>query len=517
VPKSPFIPLGRVAAVGILGWHSLGPFGGASNQFHEFAVAKVDSPTAQQALDKLLRAIGLAETECDGIVTIKGKDPILSSRHRFGEVMAASQAGLGIALAGIWKAKTGQGQDVEADVNLAVHQHHGIHFMRQNGIKLNFVDDPAAFSLTKEFYPTRDGRFVKVETFYPRLRDAVFKVLACAPTVRAIEAAIMQWDAEKLEHRIRGEGGSIAAVRTAEEWLAHPVGERLAAKPVVEVKKIGESEPVPFSPEGDLPLSGLRVLDCTHVIGGPITGRTLAEFGAEVLHLSRADYPDHMNWRIETDIGKRSAYCDFTHEEDKRGFFHLLQDADVFTNSYLNLEDKGISPYRLADARPGIIAHELRCFDFEGEWANFRGFDMMAVTTSGYVASEGAPDAPQMPIQIILADYLAAYAGAAGIAAALLRRSREGGSYQVRVSLTRMAMWTQELGLLDRSALNGKLPMLDITRQTQLPLKTLTSPFGDITYLPSQIAMSKIKQHFFRGPEPLGSSRLEWANSARRS
>lgn len=133
---------------------------------------------------------------------------------------------------------------------------------------------------------------------------------------------------------------------------------------------------------------------------------------------------------METDNGKRAAYCDFTLEADKRRFFELLQDADIFTNSYLNMEDKGISPRRLADARPGIIAHEIRCFDFEGEWSNFRGFDMMAVTATGYVASEGAIDAPQMPIQVILADYLAAYVGAAAIAATLLRRSREGGAGQ---------------------------------------------------------------------------------------
>jgi crotonobetainyl-CoA:carnitine CoA-transferase CaiB-like acyl-CoA transferase len=136
---------------------------------------------------------------------------------------------------------------------------------------------------------------------------------------------------------------------------------------------------------------------------------------------------------------------------------------------------------------------------------------MMAVTTTGYVASEGAIDAPQMPIQIILADYLAAYAGAAGIVAALIRRSREGGSYAVRVSLSRMAMWTQELGLLDRSALDGRRPMLEVTKQTDLSLRTISSAFGEITYLPTQIAMPAIKPHFARGPEPLGASRLEWS------
>src|SRR5882757_5188928 len=298
-----------------------------------------------------------------------GKDPVLSSRHRFGEVMAAAQAAFGIGLASIWKDQNGDAQDVTTDVTLAVHQHHAIHFMRQNGIKLPFVDDPSVFSLTKEFYPTRDGRFVKIETFYPRLRDAAFTVLRCAPTVRAIEAAIMTWDAEDLEERIREYAGAIAVVRTAEEWRNHPVGRRLAEKPVVEVVKIGDSEPIPLPTGGELPLTGLKVLDLTHVVGGPMTARNLAEFGAEVLHLSKFDLPDHMTWRLETDNGKRAAYCDLGVEADKRRFFELLQDADVFTNSFLNLEDKGISPHRLAEARPGIIASELRCFDFEGEWA----------------------------------------------------------------------------------------------------------------------------------------------------
>jgi hypothetical protein len=81
---------------------------------------------------------------------------------------------------------------------------------------------------------------------------------------------------------VRDEGGAIAVVRTADEWRAHPVGRRLAAKPVVEMTKIGDSDPVVLPKGGELPLTGLRVLDNTHVIGGPITTRTLAEFGAEI-------------------------------------------------------------------------------------------------------------------------------------------------------------------------------------------------------------------------------------------
>lgn len=477
-------------------------------------MAAVDTKTSQQALDMILSAIGLRESDYAGKVTIKGKDPILASRHRFGELMAAAQAAFGMALGSIWQKRGGAVQNVTTSVRNGVHQHHGVAFMRQNGRPMPFtdygdvggVDSP----LSGEFYPTRDGRFVKIELYYPRLRDAMYKVLKCAPTQRAVEAAIMQWDAEPLELAIREQSGAIGVVRSAKEWLEHPVGRRLATKPVVEVQKIGDGPPMPLPKGGLKPFSGMRVLDCTHVVGGPVTARTLAEFGADVLHLSKSNYPDHMNWRMETDIGKRAAYCNFDDEADTRRFFELLQRADVFTCSYLNLDQRGISPKRLANAKPGIIAHELRCFDFEGEWANFRGFDMMAVTVSGYVDAEGAVDAPLMPLQVIFADYLAAYVGAAGVAAALLRRATEGGSYQVRVSLTRMCMWAQEIGLLDHAALNGTLPFADIAKQTDLPLTTIASPFGEITYLPTLIEMPDIKPGYVRGPQPLGSSLMEW-------
>ena len=415
--------------------------------------------------------------------------------------MAAAQAAFGMALGELWPQRGGSPQSVTTSVRNGVHQHHGIAFMRQNGRKIPFTDYGAGVGvdspLSGEFYPTRDGRFVKIELYYPRLRDAMYKVLKCAPTQRAVEAAIMRWDAEALERAIREESGAIGVVRTAAEWLAHPVGRRLAAKPVVEIEKIGDSDPVPLPQGGAKPLSGLRVLDCTHVIGGPVTARTLAEFGADVLHLSKPNYPDHMNWRLETDIGKRAAYCDFDDEADNRRFFELLRSGHL----HLLVPEPGPAGHlarRLANSKPGIIAHELRCFDFEGEWANFRGFDMMAVAVSGYVDAEGAVDAPLMPLQVIFADYLAAYVGAAAVAAALHRRATEGGSYQVRVSLTRMCMWAQELGLLDHSALNGTLPLADIATQTDVPVTTIGSPFGEITYLPSLIDMPDIKPGFVR-------------------
>lgn len=480
-------------------------------------MATVDSPSTQQALDMIQAALGRREDRYPATVTITGQDPVLASRHRFGELMAAAQASLGMALGDIWQARGGAPQSVTTDVTNAVHQHHGIAFMRQNGHQVGFTDygSPVSFDdpVGSEFYPTRDGRFIKFELFYPRLRDAVYRVLKCEPTQRAVEAAVMQWNATDLELAIREEGGAVGVVRTPAEWRQHPVGARLAAKPVVELQKIGDSDPIPLPaglPSDGRPLTGIKVLDSTHVIGGPITARTLAEFGADVLHLSRIDYPDHMNWRMETDIGKRAAYCDFRDPADHARFAQLLQEADVFTCSFLNLDQKGVSPKTLATMKPGIIAHELRCYDFEGEWANFRGFDMLAIAVSGYVDVEGAVDAPMMPVQAIFADYLAGYVGAAAVASALLKRADEGGSYQVRVSLTRMAMWAQEIGLLDEAALNGTKHWADLVAEADLPTATIDSPFGEITYLPSLIDMPDVTPGFVRGPQPLGSSPLAW-------
>jgi len=214
------------------------------NPFVKECMATVESNTAQKALDMILAAVGMRESDHKGKITIQGKDPVLASRHRFGELMAAAQAAFGMAMSNIWQLKGGKPQDITTDVGNAVHQHHGIAFMRQNGRQLPFVDYGSGVGvdspMSGEFYPTRDGRFVKIELFYPRLRDAMFKVLKCAPTQRAVEAAIMQWDGEALELAIREECGAIGMVRTAEEWFAHPVGYRLANKPVVEVEKIGE-------------------------------------------------------------------------------------------------------------------------------------------------------------------------------------------------------------------------------------------------------------------------------------
>src|SRR5215207_610656 len=126
-------------------------------------MAHVDSESAQRALDMMQVAIDRRETDYPGRVTIRNSDPLLASRHRFGEVMAAAQASLGMNLGEIWHRRGGEVQDVTTDAHTGVHQHHGIAFLRQNGRELGFSDygAPGSFDdpVGSEFYATRDGRF----------------------------------------------------------------------------------------------------------------------------------------------------------------------------------------------------------------------------------------------------------------------------------------------------------------------------------------------------------------------
>src|SRR5882757_5439397 len=121
-------------------------------------MAIVDSNTSQQALGMILAAIGLRESGYAGKVTIQGKDPILASRHRFGELMAAAQAAFGMALGDIWQLRGGKPQSVTTSVKNAVHQHHGVAFMRQNGRPIPFTDYGSGVGvdspMSGEFYPT---------------------------------------------------------------------------------------------------------------------------------------------------------------------------------------------------------------------------------------------------------------------------------------------------------------------------------------------------------------------------
>jgi crotonobetainyl-CoA:carnitine CoA-transferase CaiB-like acyl-CoA transferase len=468
----------------------------------------VDGP--YEVLRGLYRELGCDEADSGGKVVIEGADPVTPSVHRIGDAAAAALAALGTEAAALWRERGGPGQDITVSVDKAVLQLMAVFLTRVNGADMGeIMEDPHLLGYS-DFYRAADGRYVYVLMSYPELRDIACDVLDCPPIRRRIADAVQHWDSFELEEAISSRGGTAVAVRTQKEWRAHPQAQVLADGPLITIEWIGDAPAMPFPElaEGQPPLGGLRVLDNTHVIAGPIAGRITAEFGAEVLHLSAPAHPDPNGMIIETGLGKRDAFCNLTDPEQARRFWQVLADADVYIANYMGLEAKGFGPLALADRRPGLVVLDYQGWGTRGPWAGRGGFDQLACAASGYSAEEGSFDGPRLPPTYLLNDYLAAVLGAAGVLEALRRRSREGGTWRVHLDLARVCMWIQDLGLFPHEQVAG-LPAPDPTAAAG-DLVTLDGAFGEVTYLPTQVHLSAFTPRLERSAAPLGSSKLAW-------
>src|SRR5581483_11193886 len=168
--------------------------------------------------------------------------------------------------------------------NVAVDMRHAVVECRSERYlrRLDGSQPPPAWDAIAGVYKTRDGRFVRLHTNFPHHRDAVCRVLNCKPERDEVQTALMGWDAEAFETAAYEAGGVVAMMRSHEEWLETAQARALTVLPVVTIEKIGEAAPKPW-PSGVRPLAGLRVLDLSRVIAGPVAGRTLAAHGADVL------------------------------------------------------------------------------------------------------------------------------------------------------------------------------------------------------------------------------------------
>jgi crotonobetainyl-CoA:carnitine CoA-transferase CaiB-like acyl-CoA transferase len=405
---------------------------------------------AIEALGQLIEPVGLTLDDAGGDVNIFGSDPLFSSCVRLGEAFSISALAAAVGAAAIWKERTGNGQRLSIDVRQAAH---GINpeFTFQPTINghpyPNWLGNTHPFTIFP--YKTKDGRWVFPSGVYPHQHFAWSNFFNCGISHRNIATAIATWNADELEDTANAKGHTLCIARSPEEWLAHPQGSYLSQEPVIAVRKIGESQPEPFSP-ANRPLGGVKVLSLTHAVAGPVVGRTLAEQGAEVLSVNHYDDFEH-DWVYEdANVGHRSTFLDLADAPSNTICKDLVRTADVFVENFRGraLEKYGFSPEELAGIRPGIIVVSVRCYGWGGPWFDRGGFDMLGTAASGLAMLEGANGMPAMPPTGLINDYVTGYMGAAGATAALLKRAREGGSYHVTVSLARCAMWYQSLGLV---------------------------------------------------------------------
>src|SRR5665213_2701350 len=318
-------------------------------------------------------------------VTLTGEEPQLPSSFRIGASAQASIAAAGLAAAQIWKMRNGQSQNVAVDMRHAVVECRSERYLRVDG-----QPPGPTWDVIAGVYKTGDRRFVRLHTNFPHHRAAVCKVLNCKPERDEVQAALMQWDGEAFETAAYAAGGVVALMRSHQEWSAMPQAAELTALPLVSIEKIGEAAPKPW-PAGERPLAGLRALDLSRVIAGPVAGRTLAVHGADVLLVSSPDLPAIPWLTIDTGRGKLSSFVDLRREQGRASLRDLLAQADIFLKGYRPraLAALGFSPKDAADISPGIVYVSLSAYGHAGPWANRRGFDSLVQTATGFNHAEG--------------------------------------------------------------------------------------------------------------------------------
>ena len=362
----------------------------------------------------------------------------------------------------------------------------------------------AAGSPTTSLYPAQDGRWIHLHGGFPHQRQGLLALLGCDDRRDAIAAAVLGWEAQALEDAIAARGLCGAMARSGEEWAAHPQAHALEPLPVVEVIRIGESPPEPFGP-GERPLSGIRVLDLTRVLAGPTCARTLAEHGADVMRIASPKLPSVPAFVVDTGHGKLSAHVDLKELAGVRCLRELVQAADVFSQGYRRgaLDRLGFGPEELAALRPGIVYVSINCYGHEGPWSGRPGWEQLAQTVCGIAVEQGRPDRPRL-LPAAATDYTTGYLGAFGALIALARRAREGGSYHVRVSLTRSGMWLRSLGRSE-----GDAPGVDREFLARYITETDT-PHGRLTHLLPVVELSETPPHWSRPSVPLGTHEPRW-------
>ena len=293
-------------------------------------------------------------------------------------------------------------------------------------------------------YPTADG-WVRLHTNAPHHRDAALEVLGCAAEKESVAEVVAGWEKTALEQAVVGAGGAAAAMRAMDAWARHPQGQAVAAEPLIAWEETGQSV-------GAAQLEGLRVLDLTRVLAGPVATRFLAGFGADVL---RIDPPWWSEPGVEPEVtvGKRRAGLDLTQSEDRAVFETLLAQADVLVHGYRPgaLAGLGFDAERLQTLAPGMINVSLCAYGWAGPWANRRGFDSLVQMSCG-IAAEGmqrkASERP-VPLPVQALDHATGYLMAAAVLRAVRRRAQTGAVFSARLSLARTAQLLTSLGARD--------------------------------------------------------------------
>lgn len=462
----------------------------------------ISHATSHDALATLWRLAG-HDAAALSSVKLPGTEPVLPSSFAIGTAAQASIAASALAAAELWRLRTGRRQTVSVAMRDAA-----IEFRSDRYLRLDNAPPVDPWDKIAGLYSTGDGRHVRLHTNFPHHRDGVLKLLGCDYAREAVQTALNGWEGEKFETAAANAGLVVTMTRTFAEWDASPQGKAVAALPAFTIEKIGDAPPQPL-PAGDRPLSGVRVLDLTRVIAGPVCGRTLAVHGADVMLVTAPHLPQMMPLVMDSGRGKLSTFIDLRDAAGRDTLAALTRDTDIFVQGFRPgaVGGHGFTPERAAQLRPGIVYVTLCAYGHEGPWSGRRGFDSLTQNANGINHAEaqaaGAKAPKPLPCQAL--DHVAGYVMAFGAMTALMRRATEGGSWHVRVSLAQAGHWVRGLGRIDglSCADPGDADVRDRMYEND-------SGFGRLTTVKHAAVLSETPARWERPSMPLGTHKAEW-------
>jgi crotonobetainyl-CoA:carnitine CoA-transferase CaiB-like acyl-CoA transferase len=471
-------------------------------------------------------------------LTITGPEHTLASPFAVTAAAVASVAAATLATAELWHRRGGPLAPTSVDSRHVAVACCSERYVAVEGRDLGDVWDPIA-----GVYRATDG-WVRLHTNFRAHRAAALRALGLDDDAdrAGVAATVAAERAHDLEQRVYDAGGCAAALRSMAEWRASAQAQALGECPLVAVDDLGAPATGPDGWDGSdasgagrwlrgrggeaprRPLDGVRVLDMTRVIAGPVAGRFLAAHGADVVRIDGPVREDSAVLVADTTVGKRATAVDLAAPDGRAAFAALLDRADVVLCAYRPgaLGALGLDPSSLARMRPGLVVGTLSAYGGAGvgPWGERRGFDSLVQMVTG-IADEGrralggdgdgeggdaGDDAPPVPLPVQLLDHASGYLLAAGVLRALARGGDDGRSREVKVSLARTSCWLDALGRDGAVA----APPLPAERPDDLAVR-LRGPLGTTHHIACPGSVEGAPARWASGPVLLGHDAPTWA------
>ncbi|MCP3820403.1 CoA transferase [Streptomyces sp. A3M-1-3] len=443
--------------------------------------------TAAQAWAALGGPGGMA-----GLVSYSGAGDVLPSRLPVRQLARASVGVCSLAAAELASVRTGKPVaavrvDEGAVATAFVSERH----LRIGG------RTPTTFAPLSGFWRAADG-WVRTHANYPHHRDRLLDALGIRNGDRLADA-VAELAAVEVQERVYAAGGLAVAVVPPGDAPGHPLAE---------VRPAGEEGGSPALPAGVLPADGVRVLDLTRVIAGPVATRTIGLLGADVLRIDSPGLPEAADAHADTGFGKRSARLDLAQAADRRVFDELLGAADVVVTGYRPgaLDRLGLAPDSLLERRPGLVVAQVCAWGWSGPWAGRRGFDSLVQAGCGIAEIEAGPDGRPGVLPAQALDHGTGYLLAAAVLRSLTGRQRDGRGRHVRLSLAGTASWLMH-GIRATPAGEGAYEAEKWLNETE-------SPYGPLRHALPPLGFDGAPADWSRPPSLWGADRAAWLTDA---